>query len=216
LGCRTMRWKPRCEVAVSIACGMRATGGSAGSSSVAGATVLHPSSWNAELRQPQQNCRMRLTRRHRWVSRLTSVNEQGMNDPQVDQDENDRPKRLNRDKQEIGDGLDAHEDDAKPASPGSPRDDSKPSRQNNKTHNQVPPAPRGRARTDPVVGWLNVESAPNYQRKTFEKPKVPPMIITTAAKVAPPVPRSLTTFSLTMLFPPSVGFHERSGAAQPE
>ncbi len=41
------------------------------------------------------------------------------------------------------------------------------------------------------------------------------MIIKTAAKVAPPIPRSLTTFSLT--FPPrSVGFHEWSGAAQPE
>jgi hypothetical protein len=32
------------------------------------------------------------------------VNEQGVNDPQVDQDENDRPKRLNRDKQDIGEG----------------------------------------------------------------------------------------------------------------
>jgi outer membrane receptor protein involved in Fe transport len=99
----------------------------------------------------------------RALDRLTSVNERGVNDPHFDQDESDRPKRLNRDKQEIGEGLDAHEDDAEPASPGRPRDDSKPSRQNNKTHNQVPPAPRGRARTDPVVLWLDVESAPDYQ-----------------------------------------------------
>ena len=97
------------------------------------------------------------------LDRLTSVNEQGMNDPQVDQDEGDRQKRLNRDKQEIGEGLDAHKNDAEPAGPGRPRDDSKASRQDNKTHNQVPPAPRGRARTDPVVGWLDVESAPDYQ-----------------------------------------------------
>jgi hypothetical protein len=91
------------------------------------------------------------------------VNEQGMNDPQVDDDKGDRPKRLNRDKQEIGDGLDAHEDEAEPASPGRPRDDSKASRQDNKTYNQVPAAPRGRARTDPALGWLDVESAPDYQ-----------------------------------------------------
>jgi hypothetical protein len=54
---------------------------------------------------------MRLTRRHRGLDRLTSVNEQGVNDPQVDEDKGDRPKRLNRDKQEIREGLDAHEDD---------------------------------------------------------------------------------------------------------
>ena len=44
------------------------------------------------------------------LDRLTSVNEQGVNDPQVDDDKGDRPKRLNRDKQEIGEGLDAHEE----------------------------------------------------------------------------------------------------------
>ena len=60
------------------------------------------------------------------LDRLTSVNEQGVNDPQVDQDESDRPKRLSRDKQEIGEGLNTHEDDAEPAGPGRPRDDSKP------------------------------------------------------------------------------------------
>jgi hypothetical protein len=27
----------------------------------------------------------------------------------------------------------------------------------------VPAAPRGRARTDPALGWLDVESAPDYQ-----------------------------------------------------
>ena len=91
------------------------------------------------------------------------MNEQGVNDPQVDQDEGDRPKRLSRDKQEIGEGLDAHKDDTEPAGPGRPRHNSKPSRQDNKTHDQVPPAPRGRARTDPVVGWLDVERASDYQ-----------------------------------------------------
>jgi hypothetical protein len=134
------------------------------------------------------------------------VNEQGMNDPQVNQDESDRPKRLSRDKQEIGEGLDAHEDDAKPAGPGRPRHDSKTSREDNKAYNQVPPAPCGCARTDPVVLWLDVESALDYQREAFEKPKSPLITIRTAAKVAPPVPRSLTTFDM---FPPlSVGFHE--------
>ena len=67
------------------------------------------------------------------LDRLTSVNEEGMNDPQVDQDEDDRPKRLSRDKQEIGEGLNAHEDDAEPAGPGRPRDDSKASRQEDVT-----------------------------------------------------------------------------------
>jgi hypothetical protein len=91
-----------------------------------------------------------------------------------------------------------------------------PAAKTTKTHNQVPPAPRGRARTDPVVLWLDVESALTIRARPSKKPKVPPIIITTAAKVAPPVPRSLTTFSLTMFPPRSVGFHERSGAAQPE
>ena len=67
-------------------------------------------------------------RQHRSLDTLTSVNEQGVNDPQVDQDEDDRPKRLSGDKQEIGEGLNAHEDDAEPACPGRPTDDSKPSR----------------------------------------------------------------------------------------
>jgi hypothetical protein len=56
------------------------------------------------------------------------VNKQGVNDPQVDQDKGNRPKRLSWDKQEINQGLDAHEDDAKPARPGRPRNDSETSR----------------------------------------------------------------------------------------
>ncbi len=60
------------------------------------------------------------------LDRLTSVNEQGMNDPQVDEYEGDRPKWLNRDKQEVGEGLNAHEDDAEPASPGRPEMTPKP------------------------------------------------------------------------------------------
>jgi hypothetical protein len=105
-----------------------------------------------------------LAQQHDGLDALTSVNEQGMNNPQINQDEGDRPKRLSRDKQEIGESLDAHEDDTEPASPGRPRHDSKSSRQDNKTHYQVPPAPGGRARTDPVIGWLNVIRATNYQR----------------------------------------------------
>ena len=97
------------------------------------------------------------------------MNEQGVNDPQVDQDESDRPKRLSRDKQEICEGLDAYEDDAEPAGPGRPRHDPETSRQNNETHNQVPPAPRCRARSDPIVVWLDVESALGYQRYAFEE-----------------------------------------------
>ena len=76
-----------------------------------------------------------------WLDRLTSVNEQGVNNPQVDQDEGDRPKRLSRDKQEIDEGLDAHEDDAEPAGPGRPRHDSKPSRQDNETQKSGAPSP---------------------------------------------------------------------------
>ena len=71
------------------------------------------------LRQPQENWRT-LPGSIDGSDTLTSVNEQGVNDPQVDQDEGDRPKRLSGDKQEIGKGLDAHEDDAEPAGPGRP------------------------------------------------------------------------------------------------
>ena len=68
---------------------------------------------------------------------LTPVNEQGVNDPQIDQDEGNRPKRLSRDKQEIDEGLDAHKDDPKPARPGRPGDHSKTSRHDNEPKNQM-------------------------------------------------------------------------------
>jgi hypothetical protein len=82
---------------------------------------------DAALRQPQENWRTLLGSIDE-LDTLTPVNEQGVNNPQVNQDEGDRPKWLNRDKEEVGEGLDAHEDDAEPASPGRPADDSKASR----------------------------------------------------------------------------------------
>ena len=73
------------------------------------------------------------------------------------------PRRLSRDGQEIVMAWMLTKMMPSQPAQAAPEMTPKPAARTIRPHNQVSPAPRGRARTDPVVGWLDVVSAPTIE-----------------------------------------------------
>src|SRR5678815_5257379 len=89
-------------------------------------------------------------------------------DPQIDQDDGERPPRLDRDEQEVRQGLKADDGDTQPPGPRGPGEDSESGGGDDESDDQQYPSPGRCAGVDPVALRLDVETALRDQGQALE------------------------------------------------